>query len=423
MNYEFKFPDIGEGMTEGELSRWLVEEGQRVAEDQPVAEVQTDKVQAEISAPVSGTVKELMAAEGDTVFVGSTFVTFELPGGEDARPEENGSEKNAGDGDSGGNRRRPVRATPAVRRVARELGVDLTVVEGSGSAGRVLEEDVRGFAARTREMPQGLPESGEQFVPEDPVAKEPVAEEPAAAAPLRDGEDGRERRVPIRGVRRAMFRSMSRSAATVAPCTTFEEADITELVALRARIKAAAEERGVRLTYLPFIVKAAVTALGEHPELNASYDGEREELVLHDRYDVGIATDTPGGLVAPVVRDTDDKSVLDLAREVAGLAERAREGRLGVDETRGATFTVTSMGPVGGIFATPIITPPQVAILGAHRIQRRPVVADDEIVVRDIMGLSLTFDHRLVDGATASYFFRHVISYLEQPNLLLVELS
>lgn len=426
MNYDFRFPDIGEGTTEGELSRWLISVGDEVEENQPVAEVHTDKVEVEISSPVSGTVSELRAGEGDTILVGSVLITFEVAGAERTghtqadRQAETEEAPPAREPANVGEGRVPVRATPAVRRLARELDVDLRLSEGSGSGGRVTKEDVRQLA-----------ESSAEKSPEDtPVTQMSGSElEKDSSSSERDTNEVTGNghvpgeRVPIRGVRRGMFASMAQSMGTVAHCTTFDEADVTELAALRQRTKPKAAERGVHLTYLPFVVKAVVAALREFPELNASLDEEREELMLHAEYNIGIAIDTPRGLIVPVLKGADRKSILDLAHEISYLAERARSSALTPSEMRGATFTITSMGPAGGTYATPIINLPEVAAMGAHRIRRLPLVMeDDEIRIRNVMGMSLSFDHRLIDGATTSRFFKLVVSYLQCPDRLLVEM-
>lgn len=450
MLYEFRLPDVGEGIAEGELVRWLVEVGQEVGEDQPVAEVQTDKVQVEITAPVAGTVKELRAEEGGMVPVESVFITFETGTAQGATagarvPEARvyprrvpfEGEANGFRSPEAGTSNKKARATPSVRRLARELGVDLGLVGGTGKAGRVIEEDVRAFAeashrtvelAGERAVAQPLQRTMERASEPErqaSTAGPSGAQEPGSAEPAHDGvrRDGVER-VPLRGIRRAMYASMTRSTSTVAQSYGFEEADISELVALRREMKEMAGERGVRLTYLPFVVKAAVTALREYPYLNASVDDDREEVVLHPHRNVGIATDTPDGLVVPVIHGADKKSLLELARETDDLTEKARARKLGVGEVKGGTFTVTNIGSIGGLSGMALVNHPQVAILGVHRIQRKPVVrGEDELVIRDIVGISLSFDHRVVDGATCMNFVKRVIGYLERPNVLFMEMA
>lgn len=437
MPYEFKLPDIGEGMEECELVSWLVEVGQEVAEDQPVAEIQTDKVQTELYAPVAGTVKELLAGEGDMIQVQSVFITFETGAGDDGEvdtgsadedgeagsaggetvSQASGAQESSTTAESGTGRRDKARATPAVRRVARELSVDLERVDGSGIDGRVMEEDVRAFAEADGEAASAGLAAG--------PPPEAEGETKAAPAESTGGDRKSPEKVPLRGIRRSMFTNMARSASTVAHSFGLEEADVTELVALRRRMKSAAEERDVHLTYLPFVVKAAVTALKEFPYLNASVDEEEEQIALHNRYDISIAVDTSQGLLVPVLRDADEKSIFELARQILDLAEKGREGDLGMEDLKGGTFTVTNVGSIGGTAAMPVVDLPQVAILGLHRIQRKPVVRgeDENIVVRDMMNMSLSFDHRVIDGATCFSFLARVAGLLEQPNLLFMEMA
>lgn len=455
MLYEFRLPDVGEGIAEGELVRWLVEVGQKVCEDQPVAEVQTDKVQVEITTPVGGTVKELRAEEGGMVPVESVFITFETgtvqgavvdttgtrAPGTPARPrqvpfegDEHGSRSPGADATS---KKVRTRATPSVRRLARELGVDLRLMGGTGKGGRVIEKDVRAFAETSHRTP-GL--GGERAValpfqqtmdrvpePDSQASTAGTAgtQEPGPMAPAhysvrRDNVE----RVPLRGIQRSMYESMARATSTVAHSYGFEEADISELVALRREMKEMAGERGVRLTYVPFVVKAIVTALKEYPYLNASVDDDREEVVLHPHCNIGIATDTPDGLVVPVIHGADKKSLLELAKETDDLTQKACARKLGVGDVRGGTFTVTNIGSIGSLSGMAVVNHPQVAILGVHRIQRRPVVrGEDELVIRDIVGISLSFDHRVIDGATCMNFVKSVIGYLEHPNMLFMEMA
>jgi pyruvate dehydrogenase E2 component (dihydrolipoamide acetyltransferase) len=432
--YEFKLPDIGDGMTEGELSRWLVEVGQDVEEDQPVAEVQTDKVEIEISSPVSGTVKELLAEAGDTVPVGNTIVTFETEGqgeGNEAEPSRTESRAQGDRRQVRGNGRTPVRATPAVRRTARDLDVDLHLVNGSGPGGRVLEDDVRNFFAAASTQQTGktepTPDADEAPLLQKPLAPEPSSSREPAGAPVvpkgqQNGAD--RRRIPIRGVRRGMFDNMARSSSTIAHCTVFDELDVTELVALRKRANEEIGDETARLTYLPFIIKAAIAALKEYPELNASFDEAREELVLNDEYNIGLATDTPNGLLVPVVKNAERKTIVELAREISGLAAKGRAGRLTGKEMRDATFSITTMGPLSGVFATPLINPPQVSILAFHKIQRKPVVrGEDEIVIRSMAGVSMSFDHRVIEGAVTSRFVNLLSRYLGRSDLLYVNMG
>jgi pyruvate dehydrogenase E2 component (dihydrolipoamide acetyltransferase) len=343
MAYEFKLPDLGEGLTEGEIARWLVQEGQDVAEDDPLVEIQTDKTTVEIPSPAAGKVARIMVGEGEVVPVGTVLVVI----GED------GAMPAAAPGESPEPSR--VRATPLVRRVAQELGVDLAEVEGTGSQGRITEEDVRRAAG---------PSEG--------------------------------RREPLRGVRRLIAEHMTRAHREVPPVTWVEECDFG----------------GVDLKLLvPAVLKITADALKEFPELNARLEGD--EIVYLERYDIGVAVQTDQGLVVPVVRDCDSRSLDELGAELERLAEAARSGSLTPEELRGSTFTVTSAGKVAGLFQTPIVNHPEVAILSVGRVAERPVVRDGEVVVRPVGYIALTFDHRVVDGARAAEFGLAVIKRLQ----------
>jgi pyruvate dehydrogenase E2 component (dihydrolipoamide acetyltransferase) len=350
MAYEFKLPDLGEGLTEGEVARWLVSEGQDVAEDDPLVEIQTDKTTVEIPSPAAGKVSQILVGEGEVVPVGTVLVVI----GDDSVPvaERPQTSNKLLQGER-------VRATPLVRKVAQELGVDLAGVEGTGPQGRITEEDVRG----------------------------------AAAGPLEG------RREPLRGVRRLIAEHMARAHREVPPVTWVEECDFTDL------------DLGL---LVPSVLKACASSLQEFPELNARL--ERDEIVYLDRYDLGVAVQTEQGLVVPVVRDCDTRSLEELRGEVARLADAAREGKLAPEELRGSTFTVTSAGKLGGLLQTPIVNYPEVAILSIGRIADRPVVRDGEIVVRQIGHVAVTFDHRVVDGARAAEFGLAVIRRIEGGN-------
>jgi pyruvate/2-oxoglutarate dehydrogenase complex dihydrolipoamide acyltransferase (E2) component len=358
--YEFKLPDLGEGLTEAEIARWLVAEGQAVDEDQPLVEVQTDKTTVEIPSPRAGTVLKILVEEGEIAPVGAVLVVIGEAGEQLLRAVE-GRERDAGPAAEPIVAIVPpepadaVRATPAVRALARELGVELVGLQGTGPAGRIQESDVR------------------------------------AAAVTSDG-----RRVPIRGIRRAIVEQVSRAHHEIPAVTFVEECDFTD----------------VDLTRLvPLAIHASAGALGERPELNARLDGE--QIVFHERVDVGVAVQTDEGLVVPVVRGCERLSVDEIAGEVERLAEAARTGTLAAEELRGSTFTVTSAGKLGGLLVTPLVNHPEVAILGLHRIAERPIVRDGEIVVRQMGNVSLTFDHRVVDGVVAAAFCLDVIDRLQ----------
>ena len=347
----FKLPDLGEGLTEGEVARWLVAEGQEIAEDDPLVEIQTDKATVEIPSPYGGTVLQVLVAEGDVVPVGTELVVIGAPGEEApaATPAPVTAARPAAPASS------RVQATPVVRRIAQELGVELATMSGSGPGGRITEEDVR--------------------------------------AAVGGGEGRRE---PLRGVRRVIAEHMARAHREVPPVTWVEECDVDDVPLERL---------------LPTVVKACVDALHEFPELNARLDGDA--ILYLDRYDVGVAVQTDGGLVVPVVRGVDGKSVDELATEIGDLAERARAGSLAADELRGSTFTVTSAGKLAGLFQTPIVNHPEVAILSIGRVAQRPVVRDGEVVIRRMGTIALTFDHRVVDGARAAAFGLAVIERIQ----------
>ena len=300
--------------------------------------------------------------------------------------------------------------------MARELGIDVNAVGGTGKGGRVTKEDLA--AARDRTNGHAHPEPA----PREPAAgtaPPPVAARPPPPLPTPAGED---ERIPLRGLRKRIAENMARSKRTAAHFTFVEQADVTELVRVKDRIAGAAQAEGVKITFLPFVVKAVVAALRRHPILNASLDEERGEIVVRHRYDIGIATATEAGLTVPVVRGADHRSLLDLAREIERLAQDAKAGRSRPEDVGHSTFTITSLGALGGIFATPVLNHPEVGILGLHRIRPTPVVRDGQIVVRDVMNVSITSDHRVVDGHVAAAFAYQVIAYLEDPNLLFMQL-
>jgi pyruvate dehydrogenase E2 component (dihydrolipoamide acetyltransferase) len=361
MAYEFKLPDLGEGLTEGEIARWLVSVGQEIAEDDPLVEVQTDKTTVEIPSPAAGKVARILVDEGEIVPVGTVLVVIGEDGATPAPAEEQpraepAPQQEAAEPTAPGEAK--VRATPLVRKIARELGVDLAAVSGTGPQGRITEQDVRGAAA------------------------------PASA---REG-----RREPLRGVRRLIAEHMTRAHREVPPVTWVEECDFGA-VDLKLLV--------------PLTLKAAAAALKDFPDLNARLEGE--EIVYLDRYDLGFAVQADDGLVVPVVRDVDSRSLEEVDAEVRRLAEAARAGQLKPEELRGSTFSVTSAGKLAGLFQTPIVNHPEVAILSLGRIAERPVVRDGEVVVRPVGYVALTFDHRVVDGARAAAFGLAVIERLQ----------
>ncbi len=404
MAREFKLPDIGEGVHEGEVVKWFVKEGDPVKENDPIVEVMTDKVTVQIPSPVTGKILQLRAKEGEVVKVGNTLVVFG-EAGETAPPRPETTRPASAPpppvmtpappapGLSG-----EVLAAPAVRRLAKELNVNLAAIRGSGPQGRLTEDDVRKAA-------QG------------PSRVAAAVAVPAAAIAPTAGEQ----RIPIHGLRKRIFEKMAKSNATAAHFTYVEEVDVTQLVHLREHLKPTADRKGVKLTFLPFFVKAVLAALVEFPTLNSSVDDDRGEIVVKRYYNIGIATATDEGLTVTVVHEADKKSLWDLAKEIDRLAAAARDKKLSLQDVQGSTFTITSLGKEGGILATPIINWPEVAILGVHKIEKRPVVRDDQIAIREMMYLSCSFDHRVIDGHVGAAFVQSVRNFLEHPATIFVD--
>ncbi|WP_254762619.1 dihydrolipoamide acetyltransferase family protein [Natrinema marinum] len=545
---EFELPDVGEGVAEGELVSWLVEAGDAVSEDQPVAEVETDKALVEVPAPVDGTVRELHVEEGEVVPVGTVIISFDVEGeeseergasesangeavsegeAEPSGPAGGGDESTADSGATGSDTETVappddrVFAPPRVRRMARAEGIDLSRIEGSGPGGRITAADVRAAASaavddaaaqsRPQTVESGVVDSGSADSSEAAAGKDTAtgasADAEAASRPqrtelaaaesadrdrtlaapatrriaeeagididavpadgTRDGEafvtpeavheyaeaqrraqeadreaieaDGRaetkgtdfaegerERREPFRGVRKTIADAMVESKYSAPHVTHYDEVDVTALVEAREELAPRAEERGIRLTYMPFILKAVVAALKEFPEMNAVIDEDNEEIVYRDYYNVGIATATDVGLMVPVLADADRKGLLQLSSEMNELVQKARDRTISPDELRGSTFTVTNVGGIGGEYATPILNYPEAGILAIGEIKRKPrVVTDDDgdelIEPRSVLTLSLSFDHRLIDGAVGARFTNTVMEYLENPSFLLLE--
>jgi pyruvate dehydrogenase E2 component (dihydrolipoamide acetyltransferase) len=463
--WEFKLPDIGEGITEGEIVGWLVKPGDLVTEDQAMVEVMTDKATVTITAPKAGRVVETRGRIGEIVPVHTVLVVFDLDGADAPAPavapakrDANGAASHddghgavaasttgasavgvleevlaglggaktpssAPAGGAGYFNEKPL-ATPATRKLARDLSIDLRRVQPSGPQGRVTRRDLTSF---TQSPPSAQPSASAAAAP--PGAAAQVAPTGATGATGATGQaaDARphplEERVPFAGLRRRIAQRMALSTRTAAHFTLVEECDVTALKALRARLAASAEAQGVRLTYLPLIVKATVAALKKHPILNSTLDESTNELVFRKYFHIGIATATEAGLVVPVVRDADRKSILEIGRDIDRLASEARGGRSRLEDLQGSTFTITSPGVQGGLFATPIINFPEVAILGVHRMKQRPVVKDGQIVIGDVALLSLSFDHRVVDGRVGAAFAYEIIRYLEQPDRLMLEMA
>ena len=409
--FEFKLPDLGEGVVEGEIVKWLVEEGDTLSEDQGVVEVMTDKATVTVPSSVKGKVVKRIGNEGDMAQVHGVLliVEGEAKAGAEASAEPAAAAAPAA---QASNESAPaaradakVLATPLTRRIASEHGLDLAAIPGTGAQGRVTKADVlavvEGGAAR-----QAQPA--------------PVVQLPAPLRPVAGDE-----RVPLRGLRKKIAEKMVRSKQLIPHFAFVEELDCTELVALRKRLNAqlAAQGQDVKLSYLPFIIKAVVAALKRFPDLNANFDEANQELVVRGEYNIGMAVSTDDGLTVAVIKHADRLSLRELASEVVRLSTAARERKLSMEELTGGTFTISSLGQTGGIFATPIINHPEVGILGVHRMRKRAVVVDDEIVARETMNISISADHRVIDGHIAADFVYTVLGYLSHPDTLFLEMA
>lgn len=448
-SFEFRLPDIGEGVTEGEIVEWHVTTGDAVEEDEPMVEVMTDKATVTIGAPRDGTVEKLCYTVGATAAVGSVLVVINTGGSgtmkaitttaeSDDRPVATavGELREGLPGSNYFNQPNPTKgprkrteseplaseplsrsatgqasekplATPATRKFARDLEVKLSNVVPTGTAGRITKEDVRAHLAAGK--PSVLQSATGPDLKRTPISI--------------SGDPSLENRKPFVGIRRKIADRMQMAKNTAAHFTFVEECDCERLIDMRSRLKETATDQGVTLSYLPIIVKAVVAALKHHPTLNAALDESTNELVTRNYFHIGIAAATPHGLMVPVIRNADQLSVLDIAREIARLGSGAREGTLKANELTGSTFTITSLGRQGGLFATPILNHPEVGILGVHQMKEKPVVKNGEVVVGNIMLLSLSFDHRIVDGHIGAAFAYDIISYLEDPVRLLLEMT
>jgi pyruvate dehydrogenase E2 component (dihydrolipoamide acetyltransferase) len=451
--FEYKFPELGEGIHEGEIVKLLIKAGDAVTDESILMEVQNDKAVVEVPSPVEGKIIEVKVKEGQVCHVGELVATIEVEGdvpasANDGQPQqaeqapasvptpaapvagaETGAaapaaaadkpaapENGAGDKPAApaGGAGKEVLATPSVRKLAREEGVSLAEVTPTGPHGRMTREDVLGFKAGV----------GGAAPASDKAAAPAAAADQAAAAPAAQpisAGDRAEERIPFKGIRKIIANAMVKSVYTAPHVTLMDEIDVSALVALREKTKPLAEKKGVKLTYLPFIVKALIAATRQFPVLNAMLDEEKQEIVYKKYYNIGIATDTENGLLVPVIHDADRKNVWSIAAAIKDLAVRGREGKLAPNEMKGSTISITNIGSVGGMFFTPVINFPEVAILGAGRISEKPIVKDGQIVVGSVMALSLSFDHRIVDGATAQSFLNYIKQLLADPELLILE--
>ncbi|XGC81497.1 dihydrolipoyllysine-residue acetyltransferase [Bdellovibrio bacteriovorus] len=436
---DVKLPELGEGVTEGELVKWLVKPGDSVKADQAIAEVLTDKATVEVPTPVAGVVKDVKFKTGDVVKVGSTMITLEGAGGATAAaaPAQppagaqreipasahanfaaasaptQASTSTAPAGASAGIfppvADSKVLATPATRRLAREMGVDINTLGGSGLAGRVTREDVMSAkgGASGGTSAKAPAAGGGMTIPK------PSYQGPAGAA---------EERVPLIGIRKKIAENMQRSKHVIPHFTIMDEAKVDAMVALREGLKEHAEKQGTKITYLPIVIKALIATIREFPMFNASIDDAAGEVVYKKYFNIGFAADTPNGLVVPVIKNADQKSILEISKEILDLSKRARDGKLKPDEMKGATITVTNIGSIGGTYATPVINHPEVAILGMYKIDEKPVIKNGQLAAIKVMNYTMTADHRLIDGAVAARFLAAFIARIENPGKLLVEL-
>ncbi|GIN11381.1 dihydrolipoamide acetyltransferase component of pyruvate dehydrogenase complex [Shouchella clausii] len=424
MAYKYKLPEVGEGIHEGEIVKWFVKEGDEVKEDDILLEVQNDKSVVELPSPVDGKVLEVKVEEGTTSYVGDVILVIDDGSGDDEAEEESkeeapkeekqtasepekGQTSSEESGEGEGSR---VIAMPSVRKYAREKGIAISKVKGSGKNGRVLKEDVDAFAS-----------GGQSEEAAAPKEEEKTASSKPAATVQAGGNEQLEERVPLKGIRKAIAKAMVNSKHTAPHVTHLDEVDVSALVAHRKQYKQIAADQGTKLTYLPYVVKALTSALRKYPALNASIDDEAGEIVYKKYFNVGIAADTEQGLVVPVVKDADRKSIFALADEINELAGKAREGKLTSAEMSGGSATISNLGSARGQWFTPIINHPEVMILGIGRIEEKPVVKDGEIVVGTMLALSISYDHRLIDGVTAQSALNQIKRLLNDPQLLLME--
>jgi len=419
-------PDIGEGIHEGEIVKWFIKPGDEVQEDDLLCEVQNDKAVVEIPSPVKGKVEEILVGEGTVAIVGDVLVVFDAPGyenlsfkgdhndeeieepKEEPKQEEVKQSENATEVVASSSKR--VIAMPSVRKYAREKGVNIAEVVGSGDNGRVLKSDIDAFL------------SGDKAIESVEVTEEVQEEAVVKVNNLEVFEgDYPETSEKMSGIRKAIAKAMVHSKQTAPHVTLMDEIDVTKLVAHRNKFKGIAAEKGIKLTFLPYVVKALTSALREYPILNTSVNDETSEIIHKHYYNIGIAADTDKGLLVPVVKHADRKSVFSISNEINELATKARDGKLAPNEMKGASCTITNIGSAGGQWFTPVINHPEVAILGIGRISEKAIVKDGEIIAAPVLALSLSFDHRIIDGATAQHAMNHIKRLLNDPELLLME--
>jgi len=432
-----KLPELGEGVTEGELVKWLVKPGDAVKADQPVAEVMTDKATVEVPTPIAGTVKELKFKAGEVVKVDSIMLILEgassakapaaVASAQTSKPAPaaamsvpaSAHMNFAAAGNGGGAAIYPpvadskVLATPATRRLAREMGVDINGLSGSGLAGRVTREDVMGAKGGTG-MGAGATRAGAAMPAQAPGVNIP--------RPAYQGGQGAEERVPLIGIRRKIAENLQRSKQIIPHFTLMDEANVTELVTFRESLKDYAEKNGTKITYLPIVIKALIATIREFPMFNASIDDAASEIVYKKYFNIGFAADTPQGLVVPVIKNADQKTIVELSKEILDLSKRARDGKLKPDEMKGAGITITNIGSVGGTYATPVINHPEVAILGMYKIDEKPAIKNGQLSAIKVMNYTVTCDHRLIDGAVAARFMKSFLERIQNPARLMMDM-
>lgn len=440
MATDFRFPDVGEGIHEGEIVTWLVKEGGFIKADQPLVEIETDKAVVEVPSPVAGTILKLHAREGDTVRVGQVIATIGAVGEKisgQAAPSAAALQQTPPSPSSPFTSANPVSpasspilgralATPAVRKAAREMKVDLAAIRGSGPGGRIELSDLTSAALGKggRQARFGR-SSGSDGSAAGQAGSGHGRKSPDRETAVAFEQYGRVLKLPLKGSRKIIAERMTLSAQTIPHVTHMDEADVTDLWAIREQEKSVAENQGFKLTFLPFVIKACTKALKNHPFLNASLSMSSAEsaweIVLKQYYNIGFAVDTGESLIVPVLKKADEMTILEIAQRVQKLSDAARDRSIDPQDMKGASFSITNVGSIGGIHFTPIINPPEAAILGMGRIADQPVVKDGKIAIRKILPLMLAFDHRILDGAKAARFMNDVKRHLEDPNLFLVD--
>ncbi len=419
MAFDFRLPDLGEGIAEGEIVKWLVKEGDKVEEHQEIVEIETDKAVVQVPSPKAGVVLKTFGNPGDKVKVGEVLCTIGEAGERvkevklEVKPAPKAVPKRVPAGAVGELEEAPeeeapkviptapkkvaepiVSALPAVRKLAQEMGVDISKVRGTGSGGRITEDDVRSASGKVEKEVRGPVVTFEKF--------------------------GRVLKIPLKGIRRTIAENMRESLDRAAHVTHMDYVDVTKLADFREKEKKIAEEKGVKLTFMPFIVKACILALKAFPYVNSSLDEEKSEIVIKQYYNIGFAVDTPHGLMVPVIKSANEKTILEIARDIWRMAELCRTREIELKDLQGGTFTITNIGSLGGEFATPVINYPECAILALGRIADKPIVIDGKIEIRKLLPISLSFDHRIIDGAMAAKFANEIKRRLEDPDALLM---